>query len=94
VNRKQLEYGDEDLGKLIADQLQELYQNQNLSKNQTVTERYGKWATLLEPNSNLSRAIHREGARALKAFGYEPRRRFMTDQTRNSFVCNAAVECA
>ena len=61
----------------MAGQLEELYQNQNLSKNQTVTERYGKLATLLEPKSNLSRAIHREGARALKDFGYQPRRRFI-----------------
>jgi hypothetical protein len=42
-----------------------------------VKKRYGKWMRLLSNHSELSSALHREGALGLAVFGYEPTRRFL-----------------
>jgi hypothetical protein len=42
-----------------------------------VKKRYGKWMRLLSNHSDLSSALHREGALGLAVFGYEPARRFL-----------------
>jgi hypothetical protein len=73
-NMTKLDYGDETLGRLFASQLDELYARHNrtttTTMHRTVEERYGKWSKLVDPNSNLSMFLHREGARALHIFGY------------------------
>jgi hypothetical protein len=83
--------GDVDvaLGKLILKQLDALKVN---VPKKNVTERYGKWSTMLESNPDLSRVMHREGERALKGFGYEPPQRFM-DRVAIDFVCEESVVC-
>ena len=86
-----LDYGDEALGKLMMDQLEDLYARKTLSKNRSVTERYGKWSYLLEPNSSLFLLFHSEGARGLQLFGYEPRKDTLYDVAsfNNSYTCNS-----
>ena len=86
-----LDYGDEALGKLMMDQLEDLYARKTLSKNRSVTERYGKWSYLLELNSSLFLLFHSEGARGLQLFGYEPRKDTLYDAAsfNNSYTCNS-----
>jgi hypothetical protein len=66
---------DEDLGKLVVKQIQSL--DRYNPAESSVSHRYGKWARLLHRNPQLSQAMHEHGRRALQAFGYKPRRRFM-----------------
>jgi hypothetical protein len=89
--KPKLDHGDEVLGKLIASQLDIL--KGNAVNKQNVTDRYGKWANMLSSRPELSEAMHREGARALKAFGYLPPQRFM-DRAKDSFVCDDTVICS
>jgi hypothetical protein len=69
----------------------------SLGKNSSanVKQRYGKWQGLLANNTKLSEYLHREGAEALKVFGYKPQTEFAyyEDPTNNTFSCNANVEC-
>ena len=94
--RKKQDMGDERLIKLIASQLEVLKGNAlKQTNNITVTDRYGKWATMLRSAPELSQAMHREGARALELFGYHPPRRFMDRRpaSEGSFVCDETVVC-
>lgn len=94
--RKKQDMGDERLAKLLASQLDVLKGNAlKLQKNATVTDRYGKWATMLSSAPELSEAMHREGARALELFGYHPPRRFMDRRasSKDQFVCDDTVVC-
>ncbi|KAI2505227.1 hypothetical protein MHU86_9223 [Fragilaria crotonensis] len=87
-----LDYGDEALGKLMMEQLEALYARKTLSKNRTVTERYGKWSTLLEPNSTLFLLFHSEGAKGLQLFGYEPRKETIYEDaasTNSNYICRS-----
>jgi hypothetical protein len=63
--------------------------------NDNVKQRYGKWQGLLANNTTLSEYLHREGAEALKVFGYEPQTEFAyyEDPTNSTFSCNANVTC-
>ena len=102
-----LDYGDEALGKLMMEELQDLVRKQQTVSNQnrSVAQRYGKWSYLLEPNSTLSLLLHAEGARGLQIFGYEPRRNTMyaassssstaTTPEYHGYTCSAAdaVSC-
>ena len=94
--RKKQDMGDERLAKLLASQLDVLKGDAlKLQKNATVTDRYGKWATMLRSAPELSEAMHREGARALELFGYHPPRRFMDRRasSKDNFVCDDTVVC-
>jgi hypothetical protein len=85
--------GDEALGKLLQSQLEKLKGDAEAApKKGNVNDRYGKWATLLQTAPELSQAMHKEGARALKLFGYEPPQRFM-DRGSDDFVCDDTVIC-
>ena len=95
-----MDYGDETLGKLMMQQLQDLIaaRKNSLPTNASVTERYGKWKNLLEPNSSLSLLLHTEGSRGLQIFGYEPRKKTLYDgpsttTTNLTYTCSAAVAC-
>jgi hypothetical protein len=59
-----------------------------------VKRRYGKWETLLPDHLELSNALHRHGAEALKPFGYEPRTEFHYATRNNKFSCDEFVECS
>ena len=100
IPRKKEDMGDERLAKLVASQLDVL--KSNALKHQAnvtgvVTDRYGKWATMLRSAPELSQAMHREGARALELFGYHPPRRFMdrrpSSNGKDAFVCDETVVC-
>jgi hypothetical protein len=82
--------GDEQLGKLVASQL-EVLKGDVIKQN--VTDRYGKWASMLGSKPELSEAMHREGARALKVFGYQPPQRFMDRSKKHDFICDDTVVC-
>jgi len=43
-------------------------------KEKQVTQRYGKWHAKVEGKPQLKTDLHREGARGLEVFGYEPHR--------------------
>jgi hypothetical protein len=54
-------------------------------KGKIVKGQYGKWETLLPDNLELSNALYRHGAEALKPFGYEPRIEFYNATRNNNF---------
>ena len=61
---------------------------------ENVKHRYGKWQRLLANNTKLSEHLHREGAKALEIFGYEPQRKFFYYETPESgSICNENVMC-
>jgi hypothetical protein len=85
--------GDKALGTLLQSQLEKLKDDAEAApKKGNVNDRYGKWSTLLQTAPELSQAMHKEGARALKLFGYEPPQRFM-DRVSDDFVCDDTVIC-
>ena len=62
-------------------------------KQKEVSTRYGKWVELLRKKPELSRLLHEQGAESLKAFGYEPSKRFQDRGDELDFVCDESIQC-
>lgn len=70
-------------------------QQQNKPHHHQVEQRYGKWERILANQTKLSDSLHREGARALKAFGYEPFIPWIhpSHVSNSEFVCDIKTAC-
>jgi hypothetical protein len=55
--------------------------------NTVVANRYGKWVSLLQEKPDVSRRLHKEGAKGLAAFGYEPARSFQDEKKDLDYEC-------
>jgi hypothetical protein len=63
-------------------------------EHERVQSRYGKWAHLLEGQAELLSQLNKIGAKSLRAFGYEPKARFLDNSgtgQQQSLLCQAAT---
>lgn len=58
-------------------------------------ERYGKWRSILKDKPEVSAKLHKEGARGLASFGYEPYQPRLAGArpAAQDFICDERVVC-